>query len=301
MADYALRQKSTSFRFIAATVAISTHPARAASQPAQLAVLPSHSAPFEGGRVHYKDLGAGPDAVVFVHGWNCDLSVWDHQLPALGGVRRAIFIDLPGFGQSSAPAGRYSMEHLARGVDAVLRKAGVSRVVLVGHSMGAPVSRQFYRDRPDAVLGLVIVDGALRFKRADTAQVKPMLTRLGGPDYQKFVSKMMGGMVSTMSDSVARQGIMRTALATPKQVSVSAMREMFELSIWTDDPIRVPAMAVMAGTSGWDADYEAYVRRLAPGVQYVTMEGAGHFLMIERATEFNELLRTFLQARGLFR
>jgi len=54
------------------------------------------------------------------------------------------------------------MEYLARSIEAVLSDAKVKRAVLVGHSMGTPVIRQFYRVFPEKTAGLVIVDGALR-------------------------------------------------------------------------------------------------------------------------------------------
>jgi len=56
----------------------------------------------------------------------------------------------------------YTMEYLARSIEAVLSDAKVKRAVLVGHSMGTPVIRQFYRVFPEKTVGLVIVDGALR-------------------------------------------------------------------------------------------------------------------------------------------
>jgi pimeloyl-ACP methyl ester carboxylesterase len=43
-----------------------------------------------------------------------------------------------------------------------MRQAKVEKAVLVGHSMGTPVARQFYRLYPQKTLAIVIVDGALR-------------------------------------------------------------------------------------------------------------------------------------------
>ena len=54
------------------------------------------------------------------------------------------------------------MDLHARAIDAVLDDAAVKSAVLIGHSNGTPVMRQFYRRFPEKVKGLVIVDGALR-------------------------------------------------------------------------------------------------------------------------------------------
>ena len=54
------------------------------------------------------------------------------------------------------------MDLFANAIDAVMRDAKVERAVVVGHSMGTPVARQFYRKYPQKTLGIVIVDGGLR-------------------------------------------------------------------------------------------------------------------------------------------
>src|ERR1700733_6270058 len=98
-------------------------------------------------KVHYQDEGKGKDAVVFVHGWTCDLNFWKGQFTAMPGTRM-IFVDLPGHGKSDKPKVDYTMEYFARSIEAVMKDAGVKKAVLVGHSMGTPVIRNFYKFYP---------------------------------------------------------------------------------------------------------------------------------------------------------
>src|ERR1019366_7625175 len=73
-----------------------------------------------------------------------------------------VTLDLPGHGQSESPAsGKFSMDLFARAVEAVRDEANADKVVLVGHSMGVPVVRQYARLYPQHVAGLVAVDGPL--------------------------------------------------------------------------------------------------------------------------------------------
>src|SRR5215471_17483123 len=119
--------------------------------------LMAADATYDGSRVHYESYGKGPEAVVFIHGWTCDLTFWRGQAP-LYEKRRALLIDLPGHGQSEAPKVEYTMERFARAIDAVMRDAGVSKRVIVGHSMGGPVALTFLRLFPAKTSGLVLVD-----------------------------------------------------------------------------------------------------------------------------------------------
>jgi pimeloyl-ACP methyl ester carboxylesterase len=272
-----------------------------AAQGGALDQLPSHYAAWQGARVHYKSLGIGTTAVVFVHGWLSDLTVWRGQVPVVEGRVRAIFLDLPGFGRSDKPDLAYSMDYYAGAVDAVLRSAGVERAVLVGHSMGTPVIRQYYRKFPVKVAGLVFVDGALRSFFRDTVAARPFLARFEGPDYSKNVEGFLDSVSGASADSTLRIGLRRMALQTPKPVAVSAMRAQLDPAIWADDPVEVPALAVMAPNPGWTPEYVAYVRRLVPGIRYETIPGAGHYLMLEQPEQFNALLAEFLKARRLVR
>src|SRR5215470_15309900 len=121
-----------------------------------------HFAKLDAMRVHYQNYGEGKEAIVFIHGWSCNLTFWKANIPAFTEQSRVIAIDLPGHGESDKPQVTYSMDLFARAIDAVLQDAKVERATLVGHSMGTPVIRQFYRKYPAKTRALVIVDGSLK-------------------------------------------------------------------------------------------------------------------------------------------
>ena len=148
--------------FVLPVLVLSVSWARGDAPADVLDKAPSRSARSGDLKVHYKSLGEGDTAIVFVHGWCCDHSVWRDQAAALDGKARLLFIDLPGYGKSDRPKADCTMDMFAKGIDAVLRDAGVEHAVLVGHSMGTPVVRQFYRLYPAKTKALVFVDGALR-------------------------------------------------------------------------------------------------------------------------------------------
>jgi pimeloyl-ACP methyl ester carboxylesterase len=260
----------------------------------RLARAPSRWAKLDGIRVHYKSIGKGRSAVVFVHGWSGDHTLWRDQAAALDGKHRAVYIDLPGHGASDKPEdATYTMGFFARSVEAVLADAGVGRAVLVGHSNGTPVVRQFYRLYPDRTAGLVVVDGALRRFFDDRAQFDAWVARFGGADAREQASRYVDS-ITARSTSDVRERIRRVVLATPPHVMVRSLDATWDPTLWSEDPIRVPLLVVLARAPFWDAEYEAFVRRLAPDVAYRTVEGTSHFLMMDKPGEFNDLLLAFV-------
>ena len=122
----------------------------AAAALAAFFALPLSAASVDGMTVHSSSAGAGP-TIVFVHGWTCDASSWSGQVPAFAKDYRVITLDLPGHGHSESPKdGKLSMDLFARAVEAVRAEANADRIVLVGHSMGAPVIRQYAHTVPEA-------------------------------------------------------------------------------------------------------------------------------------------------------
>ena len=292
---------TASIRRVIPAVLLTASAASLQAQGPALDHTPSRFAPYQGIRLHYKSLGLGTTAVVFVHGLNGDLTLWRGQVPAVDGRVRAVFLDLPGFGRSDKPDAVYSMEYFAGAVDAVIQAAGVQRAVLVGHSMGTPVIRQYYRKFPAKVIALVAVDGPLRSVFGDTAQARQFLARFEGADFAASVGEMFNGLIGPTADTTVRAAIWRAALGVPQRVAVSALRELLSPAIWRDDPIQVPVLAVMAPRQGWTPEYVSYVKRLAPGIRYEAMTGVGHFLMMERPEVFNALLVDFLRSQRVVR
>jgi pimeloyl-ACP methyl ester carboxylesterase len=260
----------------------------------------SRYATLDGARIHYESYGKGREALVLVHGWTCSIEYWRDLIPDLGKRSRVIAIDLPGHGQSDKPQVAYSMDLFARAVDAVMQDAGVKRAVLVGHSMGTPVARQFYRKYPQKTLAIVIVDGALR-PFGDKKMMDGFMAGLRGPNYKDAGAQMLAGMAGPSLAPEAKERIQASYLNTPQYVIVSAMEGMVDESIWGPDKINVPVLAILAKSPFWPADTEQFDRSIAPQLDYQMWDGVGHFLMMEKPKEFDQAVIAFLDKNALLK
>jgi pimeloyl-ACP methyl ester carboxylesterase len=262
-----------------------------------LIAAPSRFASFDGMRVHYRMLGAGEPTLVLVHGWSCNLGFWSGQAP-LAKAMRVVLVDLPGHGRSDKPELTYSMELLARGVDAVLRDAGVPRAVLVGHSMGTPVVWQFSRLHPDKTQALIAVDGAFRSNFKTQAERDRWASRNKGADYKTSMARRLDGLIGKTVAPALRDEIKFEMLETPQHVASSAAYEMTDPRVYEREPkVTVPVLGVYAAY--WPAEYKTTIGAFIPRLDYQTMPGVGHFLMLERPDDFNARVLAFLRREGL--
>jgi pimeloyl-ACP methyl ester carboxylesterase len=263
-----------------------------------LAAAASRFASLDGAKVHYKSLGAGKTAVVFVHGWCCDLTVWQHQAAAFNGKARMLFIDLPGYGLSDKPKVDYTIDRFARGIDAVLKDAGVEQGVLVGHSMGTPVIVRYYRLFPKKTKALVFVDGALRSFTSDPAEIERFMARFKETTFKANTADIVQGMIRPTTPADVKKHIASMISAAEPAVAISSMRGMLDPKAWSKEPIHVPSQALMAKAPFWNDDYKAFVKKLVPGIDYHEFDGVGHVLFMEKPKEFNAVLGEFLRKQG---
>ena len=263
----------------------------AAAALAALFSLPLSAAAVDGMQIQSSSAGTGP-AIVFVHGWTCDSSSWTGQVPAFAKDYRVITLDLPGHGRSESPAdGKLSMDVFARAVEAVRAEANADRIVLVGHSMGAPVIRQYAHLYPERVAGLVAVDGPLDLRAFGELPpgFPPPLT---GPEGRAAREGMIRSMFIAETPAALQEKILAMMLGAPEATAVGAMNAMFDPAIRWTDVTRAPALSVYAGTA--NVPDAATTKELYPNHEATQLAGTGHFLMMEKPAEFNRLLTAFL-------
>lgn len=256
-----------------------------------LLAAPAAAASVDGMAIHSSVQGSGK-TIVFVHGWTCDETGWDAQVAALDDDYRVITLDLPGHGKSDAPGdGKFSMALFAKAVEAVRAEVGADKIVLVGHSMGAPVIRQYALDYPQHVAGLVAVDGPL--------DVRPLANFPGAdaPMTLAMRTAMVEGMFGPGATPEMRAEIKRIMLGTPEATAVGAGKAMFDPAIQSAKPITAPALTVYASNPTF-APTDA--KDLLPNWNWTQFKDTGHFVMMERPAEFNAALKTFLDQRAQF-
>ncbi|QUD84088.1 alpha/beta hydrolase [Gordonia polyisoprenivorans] len=111
---------------------------------------------IHGYRRAYRIAGSGP-ALLLIHGIGDNSSTWDEVIPMLAQHYTVIAPDLLGHGRSDKPRADYSVPAFANGMRDLLVVLGVTKVTVVGHSLGGGVAMQFCYQFPRFVERLVLV------------------------------------------------------------------------------------------------------------------------------------------------
>jgi pimeloyl-ACP methyl ester carboxylesterase len=223
---------------------------------------------------------------VFVHGWSCDRSYWRAlDLPA----SQVVTVDLAGHGESGSGRSAWTLSAFGEDVVAVVSELGLSRVVLVGHSMGGDVAIEAALRMRERVAGIVWVDvyrelGAGSSAEAVAEQIAPFRR-----DFREATRAFVRAMFPPSVDRSLVEWVAEDMAAAPPSVALpviveawSAGRVMPALLARLD----LPVVAINPAEPASD------VASLAVhGVSLVTMPGVGHFPMLEDPARFNARLR----------
>lgn len=240
---------------------------------------------------------AGP-ALVFVHCWACDRTYWREQVDVFAADHRVVTLDLAGHGGSGAGREGWTIRGLAGDVQAVVEALDLDRAILVGHSMGGPVSLEAARRMPERVMGVVAVDTLHDAEMEFTEEQAEELVSAFEADFTGAMDGFVRGMFREGADPATVDWTVAKAQGANRDAALALMRDFRNL----DFPgmfaaAGVPIRAINAAPET-PMQYATAVEtnRKYADFDTVLIEGVGHFLQLERPAEFNERLQEVVTA-----
>ena len=269
-------------------------PARAAAAGKDVTVL--------GFKLHYLEAGRGAP-VVLLHGLGGDGSRWGPNIDPLAKDFHVFALDQIGFGESDKPLANYHTGMLAEFLVGFLKAAGVPKASLVGNSMGAGVALYTAVHYPEMVDRIVLADGGgYRSSSSGTPppptpeaarrrQLQNSVTRAETREFFRILFHDKSLVTDKMVDE-------QLALRLRSAFTITKMQEAGERGSLSEQEVRgvkAPALIVwgkydeLANPAGADR-----LEHTIPGARKVIIDNCGHMPQLERADEFNRLVREFL-------
>lgn len=221
--------------------------------------------------------------VVFIHGAGFDGSVFAHQAGALAGSHAP---NLPGHLTAGSPA---SIAEFAEFIETYVRAEGIDDAVLCGHSMGGAVAIETALRNAVAVRGLVLAGSGARLR------VAPAILEQLETDFDAAILVLANLF---FADPTPER--VEWAVGHMKRIGPAQTRRDFLACDAFDalDRLGELSMPLLALTGEADRmTPPKFAQALAgrvPQGQARIIAGAGHFVMVEQASETTHALRAFL-------
>lgn len=245
--------------------------------------------------MHYLEQGAGGTPIVFVGGFVATHRWW---LPTLERLSTADYhayaLDPRGTGQSEAPASGYAIAQLADDLHQFAEALGLTRFILVGHSLGGGIALQYAVAHPDRLAALVLVDPLA----ASGTRLAPEITdwinaQCGNPEGIRGI--VLGAFATPPTGAYAEQ-LVTDGVAWGQGIYRGMMDEMARFSIVDRLPtLTVPTLLLWGDKDGvipFAAIAEIF--SAMPGCALEIWHGVGHSPQIEEPDRFVALLNGFV-------
>ena len=249
----------------------------------------------DGVRLHYVAEGAGDPAFVFVHGWCCNYTFFQPQFDHFKLSHRVVALDLRGCGESDQAKDGYDIPTLADDVAALSSHLGLTRPVIVGHSLGGMIAIELAARHPLHAGAVVAVDPGPIDPLPEIVHVfEELIAQLEGPDSDAARRAYVESLFMSTDDIERRRSILETMCSVPRHIAVAALRGVLA---WNGVGAFLSATApllVLRSKPGGSND-PARLLSLRPDVKIGVTFGSGHFNQLEVPEQVNPMIERFLR------
>lgn len=270
--------------------------------------------PSSGYTIAYTDEGKGEKTIIFIHGLGSYLQAWIKNVEVLKENYRCISIDLPGYGKSSKEAHSGQMTFYAGIINDLVKKLDLGKVYLAGHSMGGQISMTTYLLYPDIVEGLILVSpaGFEAFDKGQKQWFRNVMTvdgvRLTTAD---AIQNNLASNFYRMPEDADFMITDRMAMRTAKDFNAYCYAVVQSVNGMVDNPvidylqdIKVPTLILFGENDnlipnrylnpGRTSEIASFGAGKIKGSKLVMVPKCGHFMMFEKAEEFNKEVKNFV-------
>jgi pimeloyl-ACP methyl ester carboxylesterase len=248
--------------------------------------------------ISFSDIGKGT-AVVLLHGFLENKTMWRELVPSLAKKNRVISIDLLGHGETDCLGYIHSMEENAEIVDAILSHLRIRMAVFIGHSMGGYVALAFAELHINKVKGLVLLNSTALEDSIERKINRDRAIKAVKQNYINFVRMSIANLFSENNRDLLKneiENVKLEALKTPLQGIVASLEGM---KIRKDRQFILketdfPKLLILGEKDGVLLYKDNVSQIVATNTELISFPD-GHMSHIENKVELEKVIASFLR------
>ncbi len=259
----------------------------------------------EYGNISYTDtdMGSGT-AIVLLHGFGEDSSIWEQQVNYLQPHCRLIVPDLPGIGSSTYTAQtELSIEAMAKSVEAILAHEQIDECIMMGHSMGGYITLAFAEKYPARLLKMALIHSTAYAdsdeKKSNRKKSIELISEYGSQAFLKTtIPNLLGAACKKDSPELINQLIKKAAAFSKESLQAYTKAMMLRPNRTKIlEQSKIPILFI-AGTEDSAVPLtDVQIQAELPAEKYLhILNGVGHMGMLEATVLVNQYLLEFIHS-----
>ncbi|WP_079243228.1 alpha/beta fold hydrolase [Chryseobacterium indologenes] len=242
----------------------------------------------DGQKIHYKEFGKGNTTLIFIHGWLGNTEWWENQQKYFSSRYHIVQMDLAGHGKSDSSRQEWTSTRYADDIKAVADAVHSNEIILVGHSMSGAYVLEASLKIPQ-VKALILIDTLKNLDESYTEEQTEEVLSQYRTDFKYTVENILPQYLFVeQTPSDVKERLQHEFLQNDPELAINVLRPLYKADINTiAKQVQVPVIAINSDASPTDAETN---RKYMKNYDYVTIEGVGHYPMLEKPTEFNTIL-----------
>jgi pimeloyl-ACP methyl ester carboxylesterase len=252
---------------------------------------------IDGIHLYYKDHGPKEHIpLIFIHGWISSSEFWRNQVTYFKDKRRIIVLDLRGHGQSDKPLGEYSIEQFSKDLHSFMKKMGIEKAILAGHSMGGMISLQFTLDYQEKVEKLILIDTVAKTSYSFVRGLLFTFSQIAlSISFESFMRYYLSSIFQKKYPKALLEKMLEKVLKNPKHVAKTCYSSVKRFNVATElGKISVPTLIIIGSESFIPLKQAKYLEENILNAELVVIEGAGHATPRETPKKISVAIEKFV-------
>jgi len=240
-------------------------------------------------------------AIIFIHGFPYDQSMWEAQIAALSEQFYCVAYDVKGLGASSVGDGQFTMESFVDDVEMLVRELQLEKPIVCGFSMGGYIALRAIERMEEKFSALILCDttskadsNERKLDRADAIRrinaqglnifTKSFVTKCYGEWYKKEHKEALKKRIakSTSFNSIGVKGCIFAMLSRTDTTEYLEKITLPTLLLCGEHDTLTPPLGMKT------------MAEQIKGSSFVPISNSGHMSVIENPTEVNTAIKAFL-------
>lgn len=248
-------------------------------------------------QISYSDIGIGK-VVLLLHGFLENKQMFDAFIPEITKTNRIITVDLLGHGNTPCIGYVHTMEDQAEMIKSLITQLNVSKVIVIGHSMGGYIALALMDLYPNLVEGLILLNSSAMEDSHERKINRNRGIKVAQTDYATLVQLSVRNLFALDSKEKLISEIEKTkkeALKTPLQGYIAAQEGMKNRKnrLKMLESASIPKVLILGRRDPVLNYEETKKKHEKTSVQLITFEN-GHMSTLEDKAELQIFFTNFL-------